>query len=228
MVPLNEHVSMIKGIVEKYVNNVSSLKTNHLNHLDELLNADHRSIESPQMNLQLAVGAAETELRKLLFEEDRLKRECEQLSKGLKQLTAQHNADLLEKKTTLEDHQSKLKFARKKLLVYERFTNTKFAIDEISITAFIVNPDDAVKVNLPNTLLKAETDLCQVTNENDPSRTEVTGLTFTEDIVAGMNRLWERMEVSDKWEHLVGPTHMQLTYQSKHQCVTESFVYARK
>ncbi|XP_018647767.1 hypothetical protein Smp_164950 [Schistosoma mansoni] len=200
MVILSEQVGAIKAIVERHLNDSLSLRLNPVSQLDDFSNADHLPIDLSQMDLQLAISTAEAILDNVRFEDDELKRECEQLSQKLEQSVARYNADLFEKEKAKKEHHLKLKTAKAKLSVYEKFTKTKFTINQDSITAFIFNPDDMVQLTIPETL--TSTDFCQMMN---PLEKNVTGPMFSENEIRQMKNLWGCMKVSEKWKHLVGP-----------------------
>ncbi|KAK4472842.1 hypothetical protein MN116_004056 [Schistosoma mekongi] len=195
---LSEGVGVIKSLVEKYLNDSSFLKSNPVNQLDDLLNADHLPVNLSQMSLQLAISTAEVVLDNLRFENDELQRECQELSHRFEQCIARRNADLLEKEATLEEHRSKLKVAKAKLAIYENFTKTKFTINQNSVTAFIFNPDDMVQLTVPETLTC--TDICQIMS---PSRDNAVESTIAGNEIKQMKSLWSHMKVSSKWKHLV-------------------------
>ncbi|VDP44947.1 unnamed protein product [Schistosoma mattheei] len=90
--------------------------------------------------------------------------------------------------------------SRAKLSVYEKFTKTKFTINQDSITAFIFNPDDIVQLTIPETL--TNTDICQMMNSLQKN---VPKPMLSENEIRQMKNLWGRMNVSEKWKHLVEP-----------------------
>lgn len=198
MVNLSEQVAAIKTIVEKHLNDTLSLRLNPVSQLDDFVNADHLPIDLSQMDLQLAITTAEAILDNVRFEDDELKRDCEQLSQKLEQSVARYKADLSEKEISKKEHHLKLRTAKAKLSVYEKFTKTKFTINQNSITAFIFNPDDMVQLTIPETL--TSTDICQMMNSLQKN---VTKPTLSENEIRQMKNLWGRMKVSEKWKHLV-------------------------
>ncbi|CAH8437117.1 hypothetical protein MS3_00003427 [Schistosoma haematobium] len=200
MVSLSEQVGAIKNIKEKYLNDSLSLRLNPVSQLDDFLNADHLPIDLSQMDLQLAITTAEAILDNVRFEDEELKRDCEQLSQKLERSVARYNADLSEKEIAKKEHHFKLKTAKAKLSVYEKFTKTKFTINQDSITAFIFNPDDMVQLTIPETL--TSTDTCQMMNSLQKN---VTKPMLSENEIRQMKNLWGRMKVSEKWKHLVDP-----------------------
>ncbi|CAH8436713.1 unnamed protein product [Schistosoma haematobium] len=200
MVSLSEQVGAIKNIKEKYLNDSLSLRLNPVSQLDDFLNADHLPIDLSQMDLQLAITTAEAILDNVRFEDEELKRDCEQLSQKLERSVARYNADLSEKEIAKKEHHFKLKTAKAKLSVYEKFTKTKFTINQDSITAFIFNPDDMVQLTIPETL--TNTDTCQMMNSLQKN---VTKPMLSENEIRQMKNLWGRMNVSEKWKHLVEP-----------------------
>ncbi|CAH8436890.1 unnamed protein product [Schistosoma curassoni] len=200
MVSLSEQVGAIKNIKEKYLNDSLSLRLNPVSQLDDFLNADHLPIDLSQMDLQLAITTAEAILDNVRFEDEELKRDCEQLSQKLERSVARYNADLSEKEIAKKEHHLKLKTAKAKLSVYEKFTKTKFTINQDSITAFIFNPDDMVQLTIPETL--TSTDTCQMMNSLQKN---VTKPMLSENEIRQMKNLWGRMKVSEKWKHLVDP-----------------------
>ncbi|VDP71660.1 unnamed protein product [Schistosoma mattheei] len=131
MVSLSEQVGAIKNIAEKHLNDSLSLRLNPVSQLDDFLNAglrsgiilnripnsilfhlDHLPIDLSQMDLQLAITTAEAILDNVRFEDEELKRDCEQLSQKLEQSVARHNADLSEKEIAKKEHHLKLKTAK--------------------------------------------------------------------------------------------------------------------
>ncbi|CAH8436117.1 unnamed protein product [Schistosoma mattheei] len=200
MVSLSEQVGAIKNIAEKHLNDSLSLRLNPVSQLDDFLKADHLPIDLSQMDLQLAITTAEAILDNVRFEDEELKRDCEQLSQKLEQSVARHNADLSEKEIAKKEHHLKLKTAKAKLSVYEKFTKTKFTINQDSITAFIFNPDDIVQLTIPETL--TNTDICQMMNSLQKN---VPKPMLSENEIRQMKNLWGRMNVSEKWKHLVEP-----------------------
>ncbi|VDP37486.1 unnamed protein product [Schistosoma margrebowiei] len=221
MVSLSEQVGAIKTIVEKHLNDSLSLRLNPVSQLDDFLNADHLPIDLSQMDLQLAITTAESILDNLRFEDEELKRDCERLSQKLEQSVARYNADLSEKEIAKKEHHLRLKTAKAKLSVYEKFTKTKFTINQDSITACILftflttafhidlikilcsiifNPDDMVQLTIPETL--TSTDICQMI---DSLQKNVTKPILSENEIKQMKNLWDRMKVSEKWKHLIEP-----------------------
>ncbi|CAH8438093.1 unnamed protein product [Schistosoma turkestanicum] len=198
MATLSEQVGAIKTIVEKFLNDPIYLKPNTINQLDGFVNTDHLPIDLSQTNLQLAISANEAIIDNLRFEDDELRRNCEQLSQKLKQCVAQRDAQLLEKETTKKGHQLRLRAAKAKLSVYEKFMKTKFTINKDSVTAFIFNPDSMVQLNLSEAL--TNTDTCQMI---DPLEKNVTKPVLSDNEIKQMKSLWDRMEVSEKWKHLI-------------------------
>uniref|UniRef100_A0A095C7Y0 Uncharacterized protein n=1 Tax=Schistosoma haematobium TaxID=6185 RepID=A0A095C7Y0_SCHHA len=115
MVSLSEQVGAIKNIKEKYLNDSLSLRLNPVSQLDDFLNADHLPIDLSQMDLQLAITTAEAILDNVRFEDEELKRDCEQLSQKLERSVARYNADLSEKEIAKKEHHFKLKTAKRTL-----------------------------------------------------------------------------------------------------------------
>nr|CAH8826472.1 unnamed protein product [Trichobilharzia regenti] len=100
-----------------------------------------------------------------------------------------------------------MKFAKAKLSIYEKSVKAKFINNYNSLTAFIFNPDRVVQTNLPIKLLENKTsiidDLCQPVDEGNLSNGGATDFKLTDDVIAEMNKLWQQMEVSEKWKPLV-------------------------
>ncbi|CAH8828913.1 unnamed protein product [Trichobilharzia szidati] len=213
----NENIKVISDLVKKYKND-SSLYSHSASQLNEILKSDYISIEGTLAHLRMVVSSLEAKLDNLLFVNDELKRECEKLSKDIKLRAEQRKADIVKREAALREHNSRIKFAKGKLSIYEKFVKAKFINNENSLTAFIFNPDRVVQINLPITLLENKTsisdDLCQPVDEGNLPNGGATNFKLTDDVIAEMNKLWQQMEVSEKWKSFIMPIAESTTSES--------------
>ncbi|CAH8507168.1 unnamed protein product [Dicrocoelium dendriticum] len=178
----------LEELCESYSNlkNKFALQPRNANIADDLLQSASAIIEKDRCEFNNQLSKAIEAESMLLFEQQKLQQECEQLSERLQNVTEERKNNSVQREKAMKEITEQTNHIRIKCSTYEKAMGAKFLSNGDSITVFIFNPDGVIQHRM------------QRQTTEDSSVPDFTASEWEE-----LNTLWSKMKVSDDCKDLL-------------------------